>query len=145
MFHERSATDAWVPRALAVLRIVTAYLFLQHGSAKLLGVPSVAAFDHVALLSLTGVAGILELVGGAMLIVGWWVRPVAFVLCGQMAGAYFIAHASPATVLTPLLNRGEGAVLYCFIFLFLAVAGGGSWTIDSLRRSRASRGTFANA
>lgn len=145
MFHERSATDAWVPRALAVLRIVTAYLFLQHGSAKLLGVPSVAAFDHVALLSLTGVAGILELVGGAMLIVGWWVRPVAFVLCGQMAVAYFIAHASPATVLTPLLNRGEGAVLYCFIFLFLAVAGGGSWTIDSLRRSRASRGTFANA
>ena len=145
MFHERSATDVWVPRALAVLRIVTAFLFVQHGSAKLLGVPSVAAFDHLALWSLAGVAGLLELVGGAMLIAGWWVRPVAFVLCGEMAVAYFIAHASPATVLAPLLNRGEGAVLYCFIFLFLAVAGGGSWTLDSLRRSRAGRDTFASA
>ena len=145
MFQERSATDVWVPRALAVLRIVAGYLFLQHGSAKLLGVPSVAAFEHVTLLSLIGVAGVLELVGGAMLVVGWLVRPVAFVLCGQMAVAYFIAHASPATVLSPLLNHGEGAVLYCFIFLFLAVAGGGAWSIDSLRRSRAARGTFANA
>jgi len=145
VFHERSAADAWVPRALAVLRIVVGYLFLQHGSAKLLGVPSVPAFHDVALLSLTGIAGILELVGGAMLIVGWLVRPVAFILCGQMAVAYFIAHASPATVLSPLLNRGEGAVLYCFIFLFLAVAGAGAWSIDSLRRSRADRSTFANA
>jgi putative oxidoreductase len=145
VFEERSVTEVWVPRALAVLRIVAGYLFLQHGSAKLLGVPSVAAFEHVTLLSLVGVAGVLELAGGAMLIVGWLVRPVAFVLSGQMAVAYFIAHAAPATILSPLLNRGEGAVLYCFIFLFLAVAGGGAWSIDSLRHSRAARGTFANA
>jgi putative oxidoreductase len=128
-----------------VLRIVAGYLFVQHGSAKLLGVPSTPGFDHVTLLSLVGVAGLLELVGGAMLIVGWLVRPVAFVLCGQMAVAYFIAHASPQDFLSPLLNHGEGAVLYCFIFLFLAVAGGGAWSIDSLRRSRADKARFANA
>ena len=128
-----------------MLRIVAGYLFVQHGSAKLLGVPSTPAFDHVTLLSLVGIAGILELVGGAMLIVGWLVRPVAFVLCGQMAVAYFIAHASPRDFLSPLLNHGEGAVLYCFIFLFLAVAGGGAWSIDSLRRSRADKARFANA
>jgi len=145
LFRERSATDIWIPRALAVLRIVSAYLFLQHGSAKLLGVPNVPSFAGLTLFSLAGVAGLLELVGGAMLVVGCFVRPVAFVVCGEMAVAYFIAHASPATVLSPLLNRGEGAVLYCFIFFFLAVAGGGAWSIDSLRRSRADQGRFANA
>jgi putative oxidoreductase len=96
----------------------------------------VAAFDNVSLASLSGIAGVLELVGGALLIVGLFVRPVAFILSGMMAVAYFIAHASAPTVLLPLLNRGEGAVLYCFIFLFLAVAGGGSWSADAMRRSR---------
>ncbi len=145
MFTEKSFADTWVPRALALLRMVTAWLFLQHGSAKLLGVPHVAAFDNLSLASLAGAAGVLELVGGALLLVGLFARPVAFILSGQMAVAYFIAHASAETVLLPLLNRGEGAVLYCFVFLFMAVAGGGSWSIDGMRRSRARKGMFASA
>jgi putative oxidoreductase len=144
VFHQRSTTEIWAPRALALLRIVTGYLFLQHGGAKLLGVPHVASFDNVTLLSLVGVAGILELVGGALLVVGLFVRPVAFILCGEMAAAYFIAHASVHDVLSPLLNHGEGAVLYCFVFLYLAVAGGGAWAIDSIR-ARAGKSMFASA
>ena len=129
--------EVWTPRALAALRIVTGYLFLQHGTAKLLGYPHVAMFDTLAVFSLIGVAGILESIGGALLIVGLFVRPVAFVLSGEMAVAYFIAHATHGDVLFPMLNRGEAAVVYCFAFLFMATAGGGAWSVDSLRRSRA--------
>ncbi len=134
MANEAYATEIWVPRALAALRIVTGYLFLQHGTAKLLGFPHVAMFDHVSIMSMIGVAGILELVGGAMVLLGLWVRPATFILSGEMAVAYFVAHASRGNLLFPTLNQGEGAVLYCFIFLFLAAAGGGSWSIDSMRK-----------
>ena len=127
----------------ATLRIVAGLMFALHGSQKLFAWPGGNA--PVPLGSLMGFAGLVELIGGLLIAFGLLTSYAAFIASGQMAVAYFIAHASPATVLTPLLNRGEGAVLYCFIFLFLAVAGGGSWTIDSLRRSRASRGTFANA
>ena len=130
----RFSLAPWTPQALALLRVVAGYLFLQHGSAKLLGFPHVAMFDHVPILSLIGIAGVLELVGGALVLVGLFVRPVAFVLCGEMAVAYFMAHASKATPLFPMLNQGEGAVLYCFIFLFLAAAGGGMWSLDSSTR-----------
>ena len=117
----------WQPRLLAVLRIVTAYLFVQHGTAKLLGFPAVDMFkDGVPLLSLAGIAGLLEIVGGALLLIGLFTRPTAFVLSGQMAVAYFIAHANQGHVLTPMLNGGELAVLYCFVFLYLAVAGAGA-------------------
>jgi putative oxidoreductase len=129
--------ESWEPRALAVLRIVVGYLFLQHGSAKLLGFPHVATFDHVAIMSMIGVAGILELVGGALILVGLFVRPVAFVLSGEMAVAYFVGHAPHGNFLFPTLNQGEAAVLYCFVFLFLAVAGAGVWSIDAVRRGRA--------
>ena len=83
----------WTPRARS-LRIVTAYLFVPHGTAKLFGVPHLAMFDGLQLMSLTGVAGILEVAGGALLLIGLFTRPVAFVLCGFMAVAYFMAHAS---------------------------------------------------
>jgi putative oxidoreductase len=123
----------WTARAQAVLRLVTAYLFLVHGTSKLLGVPHVAAYDNLRLLSLVGFAGILELVGGVLLLIGLFTRPVAFVLCGEMAFAYFIGHAGQGYALVPMLNRGELAVLYCFVFLFFAVAGAGAWSVDAAR------------
>ncbi len=126
--------ETWRPRALAVLRIVTAYLFITHGTAKLFGVPHQAMFDGLKLLSLPGVAGILEVVGGALLLIGLFTRPVAFVMCGFMAVAYFMAHGSQGNVLVPMLNKGELAVLYCFVFLYLSVAGAGAWSVDAMRR-----------
>ena len=126
--------ETWRPRALAVLRIVTGYLFLTHGSAKLFGVPHQDTFDGLKLLSLIGVAGLLELVGGGLMLIGLFVRPVAFVLCGFMAVAYFMAHASQGNVLVPLLNKGELAVLYCFVYLYFSVAGAGAWSVDAMRR-----------
>ena len=126
--------ETWRPRALAVLRIVTAYLFIAHGTAKLFGIPHQDMFDGLKLLSLIGVAGMLELAGGLLLLIGLFTRPVAFLLCGFMAVAYFMAHASQGSVLVPMLNKGELAVLYCFAFLNFAVAGAGAWSVDALRR-----------
>ena len=88
-------------------------------------------FDGLQLFSLYGLAGVLELVGGLLLVLGLFTRPVAFVLSGQMAVAYFMAHASEGSVLMPLLNGGESAVLFCFVFLYLFVAGGGAWALDN--------------
>lgn len=132
--------DTPVQRALALLRIVTAYLLLQHGTAKLFGFPHVAMFDNLQLLSLPGIAGILEFVGGVLLLLGLFTRPVAFVLSGLLAFAYFIGHASRGEVLSPMLNGGEAAVLYCFVFLFMAAAGGGSWSLDARRAPPRRRG-----
>jgi putative oxidoreductase len=126
----------WTPRAQAVLRIVTGYLFLMHGTAKLLGMPHVAMFDGLQLLSLIGIAGILEMVGGALILIGFFTRPAAFILSGEMAFAYFMGHASHGSVFVPMLNQGELAVLYCFLFLFLAAAGGGAWSVDAMRVRR---------
>jgi len=132
--------DTLIQRALAVLRIVTAYLLIQHGTAKHFGFPHVASFDNLVLLSLPGIAGILEIVGGALLLIGLFTRPVAFVLSGLLAFAYFIGHAPRGNVLSPMLNGGEAAVLYCFVFLFLAAAGGGSWSLDARRAPPRHRG-----
>ena len=129
----------WTPRALGALRIVAGYLFIAHGTAKLFGAPHVAMFDGLQLVSLIGLAGVLELVGGALLIVGLFTRPATFVLSGFMAVAYFMAHASKGTPLLPLLNGGELAVLYSFLFLFLAAAGGGAFAVDNLLRARSER------
>lgn len=120
-------------QAQAVLRIVTGFLYLQHGSTKLLHVPHIAMFDQLQLLSLFGLAGVLELVGGTLLLLGLFTRPVAFILCGEMAVAYFMAHAPKGNFFVPMLNQGEPAVLFCFIFLFFAVAGAGAWSLDRLR------------
>jgi putative oxidoreductase len=117
------------PDLLSVLRIVTAFLFMQHGAMKLLGFPG--AGDHtVELMSLRGLAGVLELVGGGLVLLGLFTRPVAFVLAGEMAFAYFMAHAPQG--FWPALNQGEAAVLYCFVFLYLSAAGGGPWSLDRM-------------
>ena len=121
------------PKALAVLRIVTAFLFVQHGTAKFFGVPHVAMFDQFQPMSILGVAGVLEVAGGLLLMVGLFTRPVAFVLCGFMAVAYFTAHAPRGNVLSPILNQGELAIMFCFVFLLLFVAGAGAWSIDAAR------------
>ena len=129
----------WAPRALGALRIVGGYLFIAHGTAKLFGAPHVAMFDGLQLFSLMGLAGVLEVVGGALLIVGLLTRPVAFVLSGFMAVAYFMAHASQGNAPLPILNGGELAVLYSFLFLFLSAAGGGAYALDNVLRDRKAR------
>src|SRR5215510_1441756 len=123
--------QTWSPRLLSVLRIMTALLLLQHGTAKFFGFPHVEAFDNLQFVSLLGAAGVLEVVGGVLMLIGLFMRPVAFILSGFMAVAYFMAHAPQGFY--PLLNQGELAVLYCFIFLYLSVAGGGAWSADAAR------------
>ena len=122
---------AWQPRVLSILRIVTAFMFMQHGGQKLFGFPAPQRYEF-DLFTLSGVAGVLEIVGGFLILIGLFPRPVAFILSGQMAVAYFIAHAPQA--FWPLLNNGELAALFSFIFLYLFVAGGGAWSVDNLRK-----------
>ena len=124
--------QTWAPRALGLMRIVTGYMFLWHGTAKLLGVPHVAMFDGLQLFSLMGLAGVLELVGGVLLILGLFIRPTAFVLSGFMAVAYFMGHASQGNVLLPMLNQGELAIAWTFLFLYMAVVGAGAWALDNV-------------
>jgi len=112
---------SWAPRLLSVLRIITAFLFMEHGGMKLLGFP--APMPGVELFSLIGLAGVL-------ILLGLFTRPVAFILSGEMAFAYFMAHAPGG--FWPVLNHGEAAVLYCFIFLYFASAGGGAWSLDNI-------------
>jgi putative oxidoreductase len=133
MAMDGSFFDSWRSRVLAALRIVTAYLLIPHGTAKLFGAPHLAMFDGLQLVSLMGLAGVLEVFGGLLILIGLFTRPVAFILCGFMAVAYFMAHASQGHVLLPLLNQGELAVLYCFVFLYLVFAGAGAWSVDALR------------
>jgi len=128
--------DTWTPRALGLMRIVVGYLYLTHGTAKLLGIPHQKMFENLQVFSLAGVAGILELVGGALILVGLCTRPVAFILSGEMAVAYWMSHAPRGSPLVPMLNGGELAVVYCFLFLFLAAAGAGAWSIDAMRGKR---------
>jgi len=121
----------WAPKLLSVLRILTAFLFIAHGTAKFFAYPMSLGFE-VKLFSLIGLAGALEIVGGSLLLLGLFTRPVAFVLSGEMAFAYFMAHAQQG--FWPLANKGELAVLYCFVFLYLAAAGGGPWSLDRMWR-----------
>ena len=124
-------TSAWAPRALGILRIVVAFLFIQHGMVKLFGVPAMEGMGKVPLMSLFGVAGLLEFVGGALLLVGLGTRPVAFILSGEMAAAYFIGHASQGFL--PIVNHGELAVTWCFLFLYFFFAGPGAFSLDGKR------------
>lgn len=123
---------SWAPRLLSVLRIMAGLLFLQHGTAKHLKFPVVPNFAKLDPTSMPGIAGYLELVGGVLLILGLFTRCTAFVLSGLMAVAYFMAH-NPRGFF-PILNAGELAVLYCFVFLYIAAAGAGPWSIDAMRR-----------
>lgn len=123
----------WSPQLLSVLRIIVAFLFMQHGAQKIFGVPG--AGDHkVELASLMGLAGCLELFGGGLILLGLFTRPIAFLLAGEMAFAYFMAHAPQG--FWPALNQGEAAVFYCFAFLYLSAAGGGPWSLDRALRNR---------
>lgn len=123
---------AWAPRMLSVLRIITGLLFIEHGTMKLFNFPPSDMFaGGIELVSLTGLAAILELVGGALIVLGLFTRPVAFILSGEMAVAYFMAHA-PSSFF-PTINGGESAILFCFIFLYLACAGAGPWSVDAAR------------
>jgi putative oxidoreductase len=117
---------------LSILRIMTGLLFFAHGAAKLLGWPAVEMFkDGVPLMSLGGISGILELVGGILIVLGLFTRSAAFVLSGMMAVAYFMAHAPQG--FHPINNGGELAIMFCFVFLYLAAAGGGPWSLDAKR------------
>ncbi len=131
MIFSDATCKVWTPRILGILRIVIGFLFLQHGTAKLFGVPHIAMFDGLQLVSLLGLAGILELVGGLLMLAGLFTRLTAFILSGEMAFAYFMAHAPQG--LLPILNQGELAVVYCFVFLYFSVAGAGAYSIDAVR------------
>lgn len=126
----RAIETVWAPRALGLLRIVAAILFMEHGSQKLLGFPP-SSHGSPELFSLIWFAGVLELFGGFLLLIGLFTRPVAFILSGQMAFAYWMAHA-PKDIF-PVLNGGDAAILFCFVFLYFAAAGGGAWSIDAMR------------
>ena len=129
------ASPPWPDRLLSVLRIVTGLLFMMHGTPKMFGFPPSGRTMSFDLMSQMGLAGVLETFGGAMIVLGLLTRPVAFILAGEMAVAYFKAHFPRSFY--PILNNGEPAVLFCFIFLYLTLAGAGSWSIDAiLRRSR---------
>jgi putative oxidoreductase len=119
---------------LSVLRIMSALLLLQHGTTKYLSFPP-TPMSGASPLTMGGFAGVLELVGGVLLVIGLFTRPVAFILSGTMAVAYFHSHAGWGENFYPLINRGELAVLYCFVFLYLAAAGGGSLSADRMIRS----------
>jgi putative oxidoreductase len=123
---------SWAPRLLSILRIMTGLLLLQHGTAKLFKIPVIPMFANLSVTSLPGIAGVLELVGGVLIILGLFTRSTAFILSGMTAAAYFIAHAPKGFY--PILNGGELAALYCFVFLYIAAAGPGPWSIDAGRK-----------
>ncbi len=118
---------SWSSNLLAVLRIVAGLGFLHHGTSKFFNLPPFP----MPLNSLLTVAGVLELAGGALIVLGFMTRPVAFVLAGMSAVAYFMVHAPKS--LYPSVSGGEPAMLYCFIFLYLAAAGAGAWSVDAMR------------
>jgi putative oxidoreductase len=120
------------PYLLSALRIAAASLFIAHGTQKLFAYPASEPRQTVAVTSLLGAAGILEAFGGLLMLLGLFTRPVAFILSGQMASAYFMQHAPRGP--WPILNGGELAVLYCFLWLYFVAAGPGPWSVDGLRR-----------
>jgi putative oxidoreductase len=119
----------FAPRALSVLRIVTGLMIIQHGMGKIIGFPVFPAYANVQPLSLIGAAGLIELIGGALLILGLLTRPAAFILSGEMAFAYFMVHAPKSFY--PLINGGTLAIMYCFTCLYLSTAGAGPWSVDA--------------
>lgn len=118
------------PHVLSLLRIASALLLLQHGTTKVLGIPP-TQMTGVSLTSMPGIAGIIELVGGVLLLIGLFSRPTAFILSGMTAVAYFMVHAPRDFY--PINNGGELAALYCFVFFYLTFAGPGPWSVDAIR------------
>jgi putative oxidoreductase len=132
MFIEKSDefSERWAPYAVALLRIVTSLLFIEHGTAKLFGWPEVANMPAPQEWSLPWIGGWMEVIFGTMLLIGLLTRPVAFLLAGEMAVAYWLYHAPQGFF--PLQNMGEGAILYCFIFLMFVATGPGNWSVDQI-------------
>jgi putative oxidoreductase len=126
-----SLRDEWQPRVLSIVRIVAALIFLEHGLVKLFGFPAPAPASLPPLLV---VASLIETIGGALLALGLFTRLAAFVMSGEMAFAYFMSHAPQSFY--PIVNRGDAAILYCFLFLYIAFAGGGPWSLDAVRARR---------
>ena len=125
--------SSWAPRLLSLMRIILAFLFTAHGSQKLFNLPP-GKMPTPELFSIVGLAGVLEFGGGVLLLIGLFTRPVAFLLSGTMAVAYFMAHAPQGFL--PIVNGGELAAVYCWVFLYLAAAGGGPWSVDALMGQR---------
>src|SRR5213595_3746386 len=123
----------WAPRILSLVRIVCGLIFMEHGTQKWLGFPP-SGHPAPELFSVSGFGGMLELVGGALLVFGLFTRPVAFLLSGEMAVAYWMSHAPRGFF--PILNGGDAAILYCFIFLYITFAGGGAWSLDRMIRGK---------
>jgi putative oxidoreductase len=139
VFDWANLRPIWEPRVLSILRIMVGLLYLEHGLGKIFNFPAAPNHAPYQLFTLVpGVAGILETVGGALIALGLFTRPVAFVLSGEMAFAYFMSHAKRSFF--PLLNAGDAAILYCFIFLYFFVVGAGVWSLDQLWTSRAAGG-----
>ncbi len=128
-----SLAERWAPLMLSILRIVAALIFIEHGTQKLIGFPEAPANGFPTLLSLLWWQGAIELVGGVLLFLGLFTRLVAFILAGDMAFAYWMVHAPKSPY--PALNGGDAAILFCFVFLYLAFAGGGTLSLDRLRNS----------
>lgn len=126
--------SVWAPRMLSVLRIMAALIFFAHGTDKILGFPDTGGTPDA--FTLSWIAGVIELVGGALLIVGLFTRPVAFLAAGLAAAAYFIGHAPESFY--PVINRGDAAILFSFVFFYLVFAGPGPWSVDALRSRRSS-------
>jgi len=127
----------WAPRMLSVLRIMTALLFMEHGLMKLAHFPAPQPGVPDPLPALLTVAALIEVIGGALLVLGLFTRPVAFICAGEMAIGYFMAHAPKS--FWPAINMGDAAILFCFVFLYLAAAGGGAWSVDAMRGRHAVR------
>jgi putative oxidoreductase len=133
---------SWTPYLLSILRILAAFLFMQFGTAKLFGIPApiMPGGGTAPAGSLAWFAGVLETFGGFLLLIGLFTRPVAFLLSGEMAVAYFKGHAPQG--FWPVLNQGSPAILFCFLYLYLSAAGPGPWSLDAYRdRARIGRGT----
>ncbi len=130
----------WASQLLSLLRIVLAFLFIQVGTAKLFALPAAVmpGGGTAAVGSLPWVAGVIEVIGGPLILLGLFTRPVAFVLAGEMAVAYFYGHARMGHWFWPVLNMGQTAVIYCFLFLYLSAAGPGPWSLDALLARRRS-------
>jgi putative oxidoreductase len=144
MFDWASLRPVWEPRMLSILRIMVGLLYWQHGLNKLFNFPPTVNHAAYNLFTLApGLAGILEIVGGVLLAFGLFTRPVAFILSGEMAVAYFMVNAPRGFY--PLGNGGELVVIYCFVFLYFFVAGGGIWSLDRLWANRASGGVAAGS